>query len=462
MNTLYQLLHKKLHFFIAFLFVFGTNVEADKNLQVTDERPNIIVIIADDMGWNDIGYNNEKIQTPNLDKLAFRGIRFNQFYVYSTCSPSRVALQTGQNPATFNVFGPLGSTTEVEPKDMLLTFGLKKAGYNTHLSGKWHIGDEPEHRPLQYGYDSTYGYLRGQIDPYTHRYKYGNYVTWHRNDQFIDEDGHVTKLITDEAIRVIQEHAKKDNAKPFFLHIAHHAPHFPHNSSPKWIEPYEQIFDDPWRQHTAATITQMDYEIGRILDVLEATSERQNTLIVFMSDNGGQKSWGAPIDEYNGRYAPHTTLGDNTPFRGWKTDLYEGGIRVPAFVNWVGKIPEGSKIDSPVHVLDLAPTLLSLANSDLMSDDRLEGKNLWPFITREKSQSELNDRLFYWRQSDTRAIRENAWKLIAQGDSLTNAELFNIKDDPLEHYEIGDRYPDKRDQLLDLIREWEEWNILEE
>lgn len=460
MNRSYKLLLNKLNFFIALLLVFGVNTEADSNLRVTDDQPNIIVIIADDLGWNDIGYNNKKIQTPNLDKLAAGGIRFNQFYVYSTCSPSRVALQTGQNPARFNVFGPLGSTTEVQPQDMLLTLGLKDAGYSTHLSGKWHIGDEPNYRPLQYGYDSTYGYLRGQIDPYTHRYKYGNYVTWHRNDQFIEEDGHVTKLITDEAIRVIREHAENDNPNPFFLHVAHHAPHFPHNSSPKWIEPYEQVFDDHWRQHTAATITQMDHEIGRILDALEATGERQNTLIVFMSDNGGQESWGAPIDEYNGRYAPHTTLGDNSPFRGWKTDLYEGGIRVPAFINWIGKIPAG-QIDAPVHAIDLAPTFLHLANSNLTSDNRLAGKNLWPFLMDEKSQSELNDRFFYWRQSETRAVRKGEWKLIAQGDSLINAELFHIEDDSLETREIGDKFPEKRDQLLNLMRQWETENISE-
>lgn len=459
MNRLVKLHLYKLRFFVLFLFLIGLDVEQNVNVQKIEEQPNIIVIIADDLGWNDIGYNNEEIQTPNLDKLASGGIRFNQFYVYSTCSPSRVALQTGQNPARFNVFGPLGSTTEVKPQDMLLTFGLKEAGYNTHLSGKWHIGDEPNHRPLQYGYDSTYGYLRGQIDPYTHRYKYGNYVTWHRNDQFIEEEGHVTKLITDEAIRIIQEHAENDSARPFFLHVAHHAPHFPHNSSPKWIEPYEQVFNDHWRQHTAATITQMDHEIGRILEALETTGERQNTMIVFMSDNGGQESWKAPIDEYNGRYAPHTTLGDNSPFRGWKTDLYEGGIRVPAFVNWIGKIPANGQIDSPVHVLDLAPTFLSLASSDLITDSTLEGKNLWPFITGKKSQSELNDRLFYWRQSDTRAIRDDAWKLIAQGDTLKNPELFNIEDDPLEHNEVGDKYPEKRNQLLDLIHKWENENI---
>src|SRR5690625_3388691 len=162
-------------------------------------RPNIIVIMSDDQGWNDIGYHGSEILTPNLDRLAKEGVRFSQFYAYSTCSPSRVALLTGQHPAALGVFGPLGETTEVQPKDVLLPFGLQEAGYSTHISGKWHIGDRPEHRPLRHGFTTSYDYLRGQIDPWTHRYKFGDYVTWHRNDHYIEETGHVTELITDRS-----------------------------------------------------------------------------------------------------------------------------------------------------------------------------------------------------------------------------------------------------------------------
>ncbi len=164
-------------------------------------RPNIIFILADDLGWNDIGYHNPQIETPNLDCLAREGVRFNHHYVFPTCSPSRVALLTGRNPARFGVFAPLEATTNVRPQDMRLPFALLELGYTTHISGKWHIGETPEHRPRNYGFTTSYGSLRGQIDPYTHRYKTGNHVTWHRNDHFIEEDGHVTRLITDEAIR---------------------------------------------------------------------------------------------------------------------------------------------------------------------------------------------------------------------------------------------------------------------
>lgn len=419
-----------------------------------DERPNVIVIMADDMGWNDIGYNNAQIETPNLDKLAEGGVRLDQFYAYSTCSPTRVALQTGQNPARLNVFGPLGSTTEVEPEDMLLPFGLQQAGYSTHISGKWHIGDSPEHRPLQHGYTSSYGYLRGQIDPYTHRYKFGDYVSWHRNDHFIEEEGHVTELITDEAIRVIEQ-AGEVRKEPFFLHVAHHAPHYPHNSPPKWIEPYQEVFDDVWRQHTAATITQMDHEIGRIINVLEQTGQRENTLVLFLSDNGGQEHWDAPEDQYNGRYAAHTTLGDNDPLRGWKTELYEGGIRVPALANWPGTIPSGGRVDGPTHVLDLVPTLLHLANPDVPLPEELEGQNLWALLTNESAETELNDRRFFWRQSNTRAVRDGDWKLIAHNSELDDPRLFNVDKDPYEEEEIGKEYPKKREELLELIRQWE-------
>src|SRR5690606_8349398 len=202
---------------------------------------------------------------------------------------------------------------------------------------------------------TSYGYLRGQIDPYTHRYKFGDHVTWHRNDAFVEEDGHVTDLITDEAIRIIES----SGDKPFFLYVAHHTPHYPLNEPPKWIAPYEEVFEDVWRQHYAGAISHMDYQIGRIIEALERTGKRNETLIIFSSDNGGQRSWSAPQREYNGRYAPHTTMGNNEPLRGWKTDLYEGGIRVPALVNWPGVVPSGEVVEAPLHIVDWASTLRS-------------------------------------------------------------------------------------------------------
>jgi len=196
-------------------------------------RPNVIFILADDLGWADVGYHGSEIRTPNLDRLAAAGARLQRHYVYPTCSPTRVALLSGRFPSRFGVLTPLGSTTKMKGADAILPQELRRLGYRTHLAGKWHIGETPEHRPLGYGFDTTYGYLRGQIDPYTHCYKTGDHVTWHRNDEFAEEEGHVTDLITKEAIRVV----RGAGDEPFFLYVAHHSPHYPLNEPPKWIAP---------------------------------------------------------------------------------------------------------------------------------------------------------------------------------------------------------------------------------
>lgn len=260
-------------------------------------------------------------------------------------------------------------------------------------------------------------------------------------------------MITDEAIRVIKN-AAEVRSEPFFLYVAHHAPHFPHNSQPKWIEPYKDVFDDVWRRHNAAVITHMDHEIGRIVNALEKTGQRDNTIIVFLSDNGGQQSWPAPDTEYNGRYAAHTSLGDNTPFRGWKGDLYEGGIRVPAFVNWPRELEGGGHIDSPTHVLDLTATILHLANPEDPLPDKLEGYNLWPILVREQPEAMLDNRRMFWRQANIRAVRDGDWKLIAHGMELNDPELFNIGEDPYEEQEMSGQNPEKREELLELLRGW--------
>ncbi|MPY88697.1 MAG: sulfatase-like hydrolase/transferase [Luteitalea sp.] len=409
-------------------------------------RPNIVFILSDDQGWNDIGYNGSRIATPNLDRLAAEGVRLKQHYVSPTCSPTRVALLTGRNPARFNVFTPLGATTDVTPQDVHLPIALQALGYSTHISGKWHIGETPEHRPLRYGFTTSYGYLRGQIDPYTHRYKVGNHVTWHRNDEFVEEDGHVTRLITDEAIRIIE--SAED--QPFFLYIAHHAPHYPLNEAPVWIEPYDDVFDDVWRRHYAASITHMDHEIGRVVDALDRTQRRRNTLLVFSSDNGGQESWGAPPTEYNGRYASHATLGDNTPLRGWKGQLYEGGIRVPAFVNWPAVLDGGREVDLPVHILDWAPTLIGLAGGEVDPEWNLEGRDLWTLLSGRRTDWE--PRRFYWNHADRIwAVRDGDWKLVAQASG--DPELFNLSSDPDEKENLAQRHPERVRELRQRLEE---------
>lgn len=408
--------------------------------------PNLIFILADDQGWADIGYHGSDIRTPHLDRLAAEGVRLNRHYVYATCSPTRVALLSGRYPSRYGVLAPLSATTHMRGTDAHLPRGLQQLGYRTHITGKWHIGETSEHRPLNYGFDTTYGYLRGQIDPYTHRYKHGNHVTWHRNDVFFEEEGHVTDLITREAIRVIEQ----ADERPFFLYVAHHSPHAPLNEPPQWIEPYETSIEDIWRRHFAAAVTHVDAAVGELVQALERTGRRKETLIIYSSDNGGQRQWPAPVREYNGRYAPHTTLGNNAPLRGWKGDLYEGGIRVPCFVNWPGVLGPGKVVDSPTHTVDWAATLLRLAGGQPDAAWDLEGVDLWPMLTGEETQP--RPRTLYWRTPQRMALRRGNWKLIVNRQ-FENPELFDLGLDPHEETDLAAAQPERVQQLLGLLKE---------
>jgi arylsulfatase A-like enzyme len=415
----------------------------------TPLRPNIVFILADDLGWNDIGYHGSEIHTPNLDRLAHEGLILNQHYAYPTGSPTRVALLSGRFPSCFGVFAPLAATTKMRGKDAALPLGLQALGYLTHLSGKWHIGETPVHRPRQYGFETTYGYLRGQIDPYTHRYKTGDHVTWHRNDEFLDEEGHVTDLITREAIRVVQE----SGDEPFFLYVAHHSPHYPLNEPPSWIVPYQDTIKDPSRRHFAAAVSHLDDSVGQLITALEASGKRENTIVIFSSDNGGQQNWADNGKQYDGRYAPLHSLGNNLPLRGWKTDLYEGGIRVPAFVVWPGVIEGGRVLETPTHTCDWAPTLLRLAGASPDPTARFDGEDIVGLLTGDRT--DFPARTLYWRTNQGVAIRDGAMKLIVplRGDK---AELFDLAVDPNETKNLAAAMPEEVTALrkkLDAIRE---------
>lgn len=413
---------------------------------VAANRPNIIVIISDDQGWNDMGYNDSDVMTPHLDALAKSGVRLDANYVYPVCSPTRVGLLSGRNPSRYRILGPIGgrSTKSLPVNTVTLADALKSAGYFTAISGKWHLGLRPEVGPRQYGFDSTYGYLHGQIDQYTHIYKNGD-PTWHRQDKLITEKGHATDLITDEAIRVIETKRRK----PFFLYVAYSVPHYPVQEPKEWTSKYDGVIRDRDRREFAASLTHMDAGIGRIVAALEKTGQRRNTIIVYTSDNGGQKSWNAPKSQYNGKFRPNKTLGDNRPLRGWKGDLYEGGIRVPALVNWPATL-KPRVVKQTISVLDWFPTLAAIAGVKTDSAWRLEGVDVGAAL-RGTPQANLKQRPLYWKTGRQSAIRRGNWKLVATRRAKDERyELFDITSDPNEK---NDATRNRPDLVAELIKE---------
>ncbi|MEX0718058.1 MAG: sulfatase-like hydrolase/transferase [Planctomycetaceae bacterium] len=413
-------------------------------------KPNILVILSDDQGWMDIGYHGSDVKTPQLDKLAKAGVRLDQHYVYPTCSPTRAGLLTGRYASRFDIHAPIAGVSEQAlPRDTVtLPRALKQAGYFTAISGKWHLGLRPEVGPNAYGFDSAYGYLHGQIDPYTHRYKYGD-QTWHRDGKLFREEGHYTDLVTNEAVRVVEQAAKDD--KPFFLYVAYGVPHHPLDEPEEWLAKYDgETFEDKWRKIFAASLTHMDDGIGRIVETLEKTGQRENTVILFSSDNGGQNGYGASAREYEGRYEPHTTLGNNKPLRGWKTQLAEGGIRVPAFVNWPGKL-EPRVVEQPLNIVDWQPTFAQLAGVTIDDAWKLDGLDVWPALVGKRIE-QLDDRTQYWNTGSAVAVRVGSWKLLERRRGNDPApELFDLSKDPHEKENLAASQPKKLAELRAVL-----------
>jgi arylsulfatase A-like enzyme len=426
-----------------------------------DERPNIVIFIADDTGFNDVGYHGSVITTPHIDRLASQGLVLDQHYVYPVCSPTRAALMTGRPPSRFGIMGPLQPYTDFrfEKGTPMLASVLKSAGYETCLDGKWHLGMEPDQLPNCFGFDHSYGYTGPWIDSYS--LLVGNWRGdgsgirhWHRDGQLIEELGHVTDLITQEAVSFISE--RRDRSKPFFLYVAYSAPHVPCQEPKKYTDPYEGIIENNSRLFFAAAMTHLDESMGEITSCLEEEGLTENTIVIFMSDNGGQRGgdygttgsgWMAPPDEYNMAYALSDSLGDNTPLRNWKGSLYEGGIRVPSFVRWTGRFNPGT-IEIPVHVCDWLPTLAGLAGAEVPPEMHAEGMDVMPILD---GNPPVGDRVLYWNSSRQQAVRKGPWKLIrseTRGDEKQERfELFNIDQDPVEAEDLSSAQPDLMQSL---------------
>ena len=399
-------------------------------------KPNIVYIVADDLGWKDVGFHGSDIRTPNIDRLAQTGARLEQFYAQPMCTPTRAALMTGRYPFRYGLQTaviPSGHTFGLATDEWLLPQALKEAGYETAIIGKWHLGHaDRKYWPRQRGFDYQYGPLIGEIDYFTHE-QHG-VLDWYRNNKPLKGKGYSTTLIGNEAVKLITTH---DPAVPLYLYLRFNAPHTPYQAPQAYLDRYKNIAD-PSRRAYAAMITAMDDEIGRVVAALDKKAMRDNTLIVFQSDNGGTRN---AMFAGEGDMSKIKIPVDNGPYRDGNGSLYEGGTRVVALANWPGHIKAGSTVDAMIHVVDMYPTLAGLAGAPLGKSKPLDGLNVWPTISEGKPSPRTE--VVYNVEPFRAGIREGDWKLIWRTPLPEAIELYNITLDPSEKNNVAAGNPDK-------------------
>lgn len=408
-----------------------------------DAQPNIIFILADDLGWGDLGvYGQTDYKTPNLDKLAAQGLRFTQHYSNSAvCSATRFGLITGRYQ--YRLRGGLeepiagaSDTIGLPPEHPTLPSLLKKVGYNTALVGKWHLGFLPTFSPLKSGYDSFYGNFGGGIDYFTHKAGSGPNARadlW-ENEVPVSQVGYYTDLLGDRAAAYVRQ---QDKSKPFFLSLHYTAPHWP------WEGPQDEAvskeidnifhYDGGSLETYGKMVVALDASIGRVLRALEQKGLAENTIVIFSSDNGGErfsKTW---------------------PFSGQKTELLEGGIRVPGIVRWPARVKPGRVTSQVAISMDWLPTLLAAAGTAPDPAYPADGKNLLPVLL---GQGSVEERTLFWRYKANaqRAVRSGDWKYL----KINNVEyLFNVVADQRERANLARKHPQK---LAELKQQWEAWD----
>jgi arylsulfatase A-like enzyme len=403
--------------------------------QSVSNKPNVVVILADDLGYGDLSaYGATDLKSPNIDKLIAAGMRFDHFYANCpVCSPTRAALLTGRFPDLVGVPGVIRTHITdnwgyLFPQAILLPQLLKRAGYHTAIVGKWHLGLASPNTPNERGFDHFHGFLGDMMDDYyTHRRHGFNYMRL--NDKEIEPEGHATDLFTQWAIDYLRERAGEK--QPFFLYLAYNAPHAPIQPPQEWLDHVRQrekgISDK--RAAIVALIEHLDAGIGKVIDVLEETGLRDNTLIVFTSDNGGQISLGS----------------SNGSLHAGKGDMYEGGIRVPMGAAWPGRIKPGSRSDRAALTMDLLPTICEAAGVRI--EHEIDGRSVLPILTGSSPREE--DRILFWvrREGGNRyggqacyAARQGDFKLL-QNSPFEPLELYNLKDDPKEQRPLDRKHP---------------------
>ena len=410
------------------------------------ERPNVVLIITDDMGWADLGvYGATDIRTPNIDSLARDGVMLTDFYANgTTCTPTRAALISGRYQQRLGFETPLpnrgrpGSDAGLAVTGHSLPQLLKTNGYATGLIGKWHLGYGAEHSPNAHGFDYFFGLKSGYHDFHTHTAGDGEPDLW-EDDRPIEQEGYSTDLITERAIGFIEEHARE----PFFVELAYNAPHWPYQlpdessvapDNARHILPQEPGANS--RADYVAIMEHLDRSIGQVLEALERLQIADDTIVIFTNDNGGE--WLSSSDPLNGR----------------KWQVFEGGIRVPALVRWPGRIPAGQVSDQVGITMDLTASILAITGTNVPAEAALEGMNLFPIW---EGKAPAVERTLFWRSGSAMrpqlAVRHGDWKLIVDG---SHTFVFNLRTDLSERRDLTRHRPDIAQALRPLLTAWEE------
>lgn len=418
-------------------------------------RPNFLFIMADDLGWADVDYHGGRTPTPRLNALRQQSLELTQHYSYPVCSPTRSALLSGRYASRFGVTNP--QNPRAYPwKTTTLPVALKSVGYRTALCGKWHLGSDPDWGPQKFGFDHSYGSLAGGVGPYDHRYKKGEFTrTWHRNGVLLEEPGHVPDLITDEAIKWLNQSSRE----PFFLYVPYTAVHIPIREPADYVNAIDKSITDSSEREYAASIAHLDASVGRLLDALEKTGQADHTIVVFTSDNGGIATAKNNDTSYpEDGYAVGTSHGNNKPLRNQKGSVYEGGTRTGALVRWPARLKPG-KCEALTHVSDWMPTFCKLAGYQSTSSLNWDGRDLSTLFNDGKWSDE---RSIYMVGPGSRStsFRHGDWKLVVQspsaGDSaggIERLELFNIALDPTEAKDLASQETARANELRTQMRQ---------
>ncbi|MET4692928.1 sulfatase [Endozoicomonas lisbonensis] len=426
------------------------------------QPPNVIIVLADDMGWGDVGYHGfDDIKTPSIDKLAEGGTWFPQAYVTaSVCGPSRAGILSGMHQQKFGYYGNHETLSVIPHDQQNLPEMMRELGYKTGMIGKWHLGYSDDHLPWNRGFDFYYGSPTGSHDYFRSSAKDDEkrkrFYPVYRNgevDTPIQERGdYLTTIYADEAVDFIERNKKE----PFFLYLSHNAVHFPWQVHDRYLERVKDLeVHHEERRFFAGMALALDDSIGRIVDTLEKHKLDENTLLVFLSDNGTPIGQG--FEQPRRKERGTTTMSSPGDFNGFKGDTYEGGIRVPMVAYWPGTIPANQAYPHPVVSYDWAATFVARSGMKQPSQGlEFDGVDLLPYITGKKPADERPHETLHWRRDEDYAIRIGDWKLTRNSKSGPQTiRLFDLENDPGERHDLANVHPEKAQMMQDTFDEWD-------